>query len=48
MLAGVTAPFVYDEALGFLVGRWKYHGEVALVRTIAGLWLDAARDLPAS
>ena len=46
-LAGVTAPVIYDEALGFLGGRWKYHGEVALVRTLARLGLDAPRDRPA-
>ena len=46
-LTAVVAPFVYDEALGFLVSRWKYHGEVALAHTFARLWLDAASAPPA-
>jgi len=39
---------VYDESLGFLIGRWKYHREEALAATFARLWIEAAAPAPAA
>ena len=36
-----SVPYCYDESLAYLIGRWKYHGERALTRSFAELWLDA-------
>ena len=38
-LEKVLAPFVYEEGLAFLISRWKYQREEALVSTFAELWL---------
>jgi ComF family protein len=46
-LARVIAPFVYDEALSLLIGRWKYQRDASLVLTFARLWCDAVTSPPA-
>ena len=38
----VIAPWVYDEQLALLIGRWKYRGQQALTPLLADLWLGAA------
>lgn len=36
------APFLYEEHLSYLIGRWKFHREHRLAALLATLWLDAA------
>ena len=38
--SAATIPYCYDAALAYLIGRWKYHGERALGRSLAQLWLE--------
>jgi ComF family protein len=38
----VIAPWLYSEYLGFIVQRWKFHGELALTPLLADLWLRGA------
>jgi ComF family protein len=42
----VVAPFVYDEHLAFLVGRWKYARQEHLTDLLAALWLARAARGP--
>jgi ComF family protein len=42
-IACTVAPFIYEAGIGFLIHRWKYHGESRLAPTLGRLWLDAAR-----
>lgn len=45
--ARVLAPWVYEEQLAYLVGRWKYAGERRLTPLLASLWLEACGKPPA-
>lgn len=42
-ISRTVAPFIYEAGIGFLIHRWKYHGESRLAPTLGRLWLDAAR-----
>ena len=43
----ITAPFVYDANLAYLVSRWKYQRHAQVVTLLSALWLDAvATTLP--
>lgn len=42
----VIAPFIYDEALAYLISHWKYHRDRHLVHSFAALWLTAVDELP--
>jgi ComF family protein len=42
----VRAPWIYDDLLGRLIGRWKYRRDLALTALLADLWLAGAGDFP--
>lgn len=42
----VVAPFVYDDALSRLIGRWKYARHHRLTPLLGELWLSHARPGP--
>jgi ComF family protein len=46
-LSRVLAPLVYDPALAWLIGRWKYRRDQSLDATFAMLWLWAVATPPA-
>lgn len=46
--AAAWAPFRYEHPLNLLEARFKFHGDLAAGRVLAGFMIDAARTLPAA
>lgn len=44
--SSITAPYLYEPCMAYLVRQWKYRGETRLAGLFARLWLDAVTDLP--
>ncbi len=43
----ITAPYLYEPCLAYLVHQWKYQGERQFAALFARLWLEAITNLPA-
>ena len=44
--ARTVAPWLYEDFLAYIIGRWEYAGERRLTPLLADLWLEAARMDP--
>ncbi|MEM1110780.1 MAG: ComF family protein [Pseudomonadota bacterium] len=42
----VIAPWLYDDAMAYLVRRWKFEGAVGLTPLLGALWLQNAQATP--